>query len=261
MEYNTINVEIVGVVAQLKLNKPEVRNAFNEHMISELHKAITKLAEMPDIRVIVVTGEGTAFSAGADLDWMKRMGQSDFATNSRDAMALAYMLDAFYNCPKPVVARVNGSAIGGGMGLIAVCDIAVTEEKAIFSFSEVKLGLVPACIAPYIIRKAGENNTRELFMTGRRITAAEAKNLGLVNSIASADKLDVVVGELVNQLIASGPSAVSAVKKLIREVYHQSREEYIPYTAKLIARLRTSPEGKEGVMAFLEKRKANWIVE
>lgn len=240
------------------MNRPEVRNAFNERMVAEIHAALDALNTDPRVRVIVVTGAGSVFSAGADVDWMQRLGQADYETNYQDALNLARMLDALAECPKPTVARVNGPAVGGGTGLAAACDIAVADPAAFFSFSEVKIGLVPACIAPYVIRKVGEGRARELFITGRRIAAVEAERLGLVNKVASPSGLDDEVKGLLEQLLDAGPSAVTAAKRLVRDVPQQTREQYIQYTAKMIAELRTSSEGQEGTRAFLERRKPTW---
>lgn len=228
-------------------------------MIAEIHCAIAELGERSDVRAIVLTGEGTAFSAGADIDWMRRMGEAGFDENYQDALGLARMLDALDRCPKPTIARVNGPAIGGGTGLVAACDIAVAVMGAFFSFSEVKIGLVPACIAPYVMRKVGPGHARELFISGRRIDPKEARRVGLVNFVAAEGKLDEVVEGILKQLLSSGPEAISAAKRLVRETPNMSREQYIEWTARMIAELRTSAEGSEGVAAFLGKRKAEWV--
>jgi len=241
------------------MSRPEVRNAFDERMIQEIHRAVDELGGNSDVRAIVVTGEGSAFSAGADIDWMRRMGQLGFEENYQDALKLAYMLDALSMCPKPTVARINGPAIGGGTGLVAACDVAIADPKAFFSFSEVKIGLVPGCIGPYVVRKVGQGRARELFITGRRIYADEAERYDLVNKVAEEGKLDDEVEALLKQFLTSGPEAVHAAKRLVRDVPSQSREEYIKYTANMIAELRTGPEGQEGTKAFLEKRKPGWV--
>jgi len=256
--FTSIKVESSPEIARLTLNRPETRNAFDEIMISEIHQAVEELSANDAVRVIVITGAGTAFSAGANIDWMRRMGEEDFDANYQDALGLAHMLDAIATCPKPTIARVNGPAIGGGTGLVAACDIAVAVDSAFFSFSEVKIGLVPACIGPYVIRKVGEGRSRELFITGRRLTAKEGLDYGLVNFIVSPENLDAEVEELLKQIISSGPAAVASAKRLARAVPEMYREEYIEYTARLIAELRTSPEGREGTQAFLQKRKPYW---
>jgi methylglutaconyl-CoA hydratase len=240
------------------MSRPDVRNAFDERMIAEIHQAVNELGCRDDVRAIVVTGDGKAFSAGADINWMRRLGQADYETNYQDAFKLANMLDALYHCPKPTVARVNGPAIGGGTGLVAACDIAIADSGAFFSFSEVKIGLVPACIAPYVIRKVGQGRSRELFITGKRIYVPEAEKYGLVNLVADVGKLDSVVESILEQLLSSGPNAIDAAKRLIRDVPEQTRSEYIDYTARMIAELRTGQEGQEGTTSFLEKRKPDW---
>ena len=257
-DFETITLTISARVARITMSKPDVRNAFDERMIAELHQAVDEAGKRDDVRAVVITGEGSAFSAGANVDWMRRLGQADYETNHQDALKLAYMLDALASCPKPTIASVNGPAIGGGTGLVAACDVAIADPTAFFSFSEVKIGLVPACIAPYVIRKVGEGRARELFITGRRITAHEAERYGLVNHVADEGVLDFEVDALLEQLLSSGPDAISAAKRLVRNVPEQSREEYIEYTARMIAELRTSPEGQEGTRAFLEKRKPGW---
>lgn len=257
-QWETIQFEVEGRVARIILNRPEVRNAFDERMIAELRRAAEEVGKMEEVRAVVITGQGGAFSAGADVEWMRRMGQASHSENEADARLLAYMLDAVASVPKPMVARVNGPAIGGGSGLVAACDIVVAGEEAFFSFSEVKVGLVPACIAPYVIRRVGEGRARELFITGRRFTAREAFQYGLVDYLAPEGKLDEKVEEILVLLTTSGPKAVAAAKRLTREVVGMSRKEYIEYTSRMIANLRTSEEGREGVAAFLEKRKPKW---
>jgi len=258
-DYQTIKVEIRDRIGWITMARPEVRNAFDERMIPDIHKAIRELSANDDIRAIVVTGEGTAFSAGADIDWMRRMGQLGFEDNYQDALGLAFMLDALARCNKPTVARVNGPAIGGGTGLVAACDVAIADPKAFFSFSEVKIGLVPGCIGPYVVRKVGQGRARELFITGRRIDAYEAERYCLVNKVADEGKLDEEVNALLEQFLSSGPEAIDAAKRLVRDVPSMTREDYIKYTANMIAELRTSEEGQEGTKAFLEKRKPGWV--
>lgn len=256
--FSSLRIEERARSLWIILNRPETRNAFDEVMIAEIHQAVDFASEQPDIRAIVLTGEGTAFSAGANISWMERMGEADFETNYRDALGLANMLDALDRCPIPTIARVNGPAIGGGTGLVAACDIATAVDTAFFTFSEVKIGLVPACIAPYVLRKVGLAKGRELFITGRKMLAAEGRDSGLINFLAGADKLDEEVESLVAMIGGSGPKAVASAKCLVRDIPNLTRAEYIDYTARLIAELRTSSEGREGTRAFLEKRKPNW---
>ncbi len=257
--FETIKVEVSARVGTITMSRPEVRNAFDERMIAELHRAVNKLGGDDSVRAVVITGEGSAFSAGADVDWMRRMGRLGFEENYRDALGLARMLDAIARCPKPTVARVNGATIGGGTGLAAACDIAVAGAGAFFSFSEVKIGLVPACIAPYVIRKVGPGRARELFITGRRIDAVEAERIDLVNILSGEAELDDKVKDILEQLLSSGPHAIEAAKRLVTEVPNLTREQYIDYTARMIAELRTGPEGQEGTRAFLEKRRPEWV--
>lgn len=258
---NTIRLQRLGNIGWIVMNRPKVRNAFDEVMIEEIHYAFRNLSDDDDIRAIVITGEGTAFSAGADISWMKRMGEANFQANYDDALNLAHMLDAIYTSRKPTIARVNGPTIGGGTGIVAACDIAVASEKAFFSFSEVKIGLVPACIGPYVIDKIGKGRARELFISGRRIYAAEAEKYGLVNFVYEEDKLTTEVEELLGKLVSSGPQAIQFAKDLVSTVPGQTKEEFIEYTARMIAELRTSPEGREGTAAFLEKRRPSWFKE
>ncbi|MFN3820939.1 MAG: enoyl-CoA hydratase-related protein [bacterium] len=256
--WETIRIEVEGKIARLILNRPEVRNAFDERMIAEIHRAAEELSKMDSVRVVIITGEGRAFSAGADVEWMRRMGQASHTENEADAKLLAYMLDSVASIPKATLARVNGPAIGGGTGLVAACDVVVADDSAFFSFSEVKIGLIPACIAPYVIRRVGEGRARELFITGRRFTAREAFDYGLVDYLAPQGKIDEKIEETLALLTTSGPKAIASAKRLTREVVGMSRKDYIEYTARMIANLRTSDEGKEGISAFLEKRKPHW---
>jgi len=258
-EFTSISTRLVDSIQYITLNRPETRNAFDEVMISELCRAIEIASETQAVRVIVITGAGTAFSAGANIDWMRRMGVADFETNYQDALGLAQMLDAIATSPKPTVAKVNGPAIGGGTGIVAACDIAIGVDTSFFSFSEVKIGLVPACIAPHVMRKVGEGRSRELFITGRRIQAEEALQFGLLNFVAPTDKFEVEVEELLKQLLTSGPAAISSAKRLVRAIPDMYREESIAFTVRMIAELRTSKEGREGTAAFLAKRKPFWV--
>jgi methylglutaconyl-CoA hydratase len=232
----TIRVERTGAVARVILDRPDIRNAFNEVMIRELRQIMAELSGEPSLRVVVLTGEGKAFCAGADLHWMRRV--------------LSYTYDEIYDFPRPVVGRINGPAIGGGAGLVAVCDIVVAAEDAVFSFSEVKIGLVPACISPYVLKRVGERYLREYFLTGERLTAAKARECGLVNHVVPAAGLDAEVESHVQSLISSGPDALA--------VSDMTLDEAGPYTADMIARLRMSAEGQEGMSAFLERRKPKW---
>lgn len=243
------------------MNRPETRNAFDEIVISELSDAIKASLGDDDIRMLILTGEGTAFSAGANIDWMRRMGEANYEDNLKDANALADMLNILYNYPKPTIAKVNGPAIGGGTGLIAACDIAIAVDTTFFSFSEVKIGLVPACIAPYVVEKVGLSTAKELFISGRRFDAAEAKQNGLVNFVTSAEEFDKFLSQTIKQIATSGPEAIRSAKILLKEIKHLPRDEFIAFTARMIANLRMSEEGQEGISAFLNKRKPRWAVE
>ncbi len=210
------------------------------------------------MRVVVLTGEGKAFCAGADLHWMRKVVTYTYEQNYEDSLNLANLMREIYDCPKPVVGRINGPAIGGGTGLVAVCDIPVAAETAVFSFSEVKIGLVPACISPYVLKRVGERYGREYFLTGERLTAGKALQCGLVNRVTTADELDGVVDEIVGNLITSGPEALATCKRMVRMVGDQDLDQAGPATAEMIARLRMSAQGQEGMSAFLERRKPKW---
>lgn len=259
--YKTIILEINDRTARVILNRPEVHNAFNEVMLSEILDVCTGFAQDKSVRVVVFTGAGKSFCAGADIHWMKKMINFSYEENFADATVLAEAMNALYSMPQPTIARVNGSAIGGGMGLVTACDIAIAADHAKFSLSEVKIGLVPACIAPYVIRKAGQGPCREFFLTGERLTAARAKEGGLINKYVPPEELDREVDELVERLLTSGPNALAYAKKLIDRVPGMSWDEAKRFTADMIAQLRIGPEGQEGCAAFLEKRKPAWAVD
>ena len=255
MRSGVIEFGIEDRVARVTLARPDVRNAFDEVLIRELTEACGALG---DARVLVLTGEGSAFCAGADLSWMGKMKDYSFTENLADANALAAMLRALYDLPIPTIAAVNGPAIGGGNGLVAACDIAVASDRALFSLSEVKIGLVPACIGPYVIRKIGVAAAHELFLTGERIDAARAKSIHLVNDAVPHDRLMARVDEYVAMLLTSGPEALRMSKTLVQTVPGMPLDEAGPYTAEMIARLRISPEAQEGMAAFFAKRPPNW---
>jgi methylglutaconyl-CoA hydratase len=259
VEHDSVRVVREGPLARVILNRPEIRNAFNDEMLTGLREAFSELHGAPDIRAIVLTGEGTAFCAGADLHWMKRVVHYSFAENYEDSLRLAEMLHAVYTCPKPVIGRIQGPAIGGGTGLVAVCDIAIASDSAWFAFTETKLGLTPAAISPYLLKKMGERNLREHFLTGERFPAARAVALGLVNECVPAGELDAAVAAKVASVLTGGPQALAVTKDLLREIGERPLAENGPYTAEVIARLRMSDEGQEGMNAFLEKRKPRWV--
>jgi methylglutaconyl-CoA hydratase len=256
----TLNIALTGPVARVTLNRPEVRNAFNEGLIAELTAAFTELGARPDLRAIVLAAEGKAFCAGADLNWMKAMAGYSWDENHADAAKLADMLWAIYSCPVPVIARVQGDVYAGGVGLVACADIVVAADTAGFCLSEAKLGLLPATIGPYVVKALGEQASRRYFVTAERFSAAEAQRLGLVNEVVAADALDAKVDGLVAAITANGPAAVRACKQLVKDV---AGREITPAlrddTARRIADIRASDEGREGVQSFLTKRKPNWL--
>ncbi|KPJ74308.1 enoyl-CoA hydratase [candidate division TA06 bacterium DG_78] len=254
----TLIYEVKNNTAHVTLNRPEVHNAFNDTMINEVSTVFDDIEKRSDIRVVVLTGEGKSFCAGADLNWMKRVKDYSYEENLKESLDLAEMLYKIYASSKPTIARVNGTAIGGGTGLVAVCDIAIAASNAKFSFSEVKLGLIPACISPYVVKKCGEGRCREFFLTGKRLTADKACAAGLINQVVPLEEIDKVIEELVTQLISSGPAAIKKCKELLRRVPEMSLEEAKKYTAEVIAQLRISDEGQEGMNSFLEKRRPKW---
>lgn len=257
-KFSTIRCVTEGPVAKVILNRPEVHNAFNDIMITELLQVFSKLHDARDVRVVIFTGEGKSFCAGADLNWMKRVKDYSFEENLRESLDISELMYSIYSLPLPTIARVNGAAVGGGMGFVATCDIAVAASDARFSLSEVKLGLVPACISPYVIRKAGEGACREFMLTGERLTAEKAMRLGLVNEVVKPAELDNAVSGFVERLVSSGPNAIAICKELLRKVPAMSLDEAKKMTAEAIANLRVSDEGQEGMRAFLEKRKPRW---
>jgi methylglutaconyl-CoA hydratase len=247
-----------GEVARVRLARADRRNALDEGMIAGLREAFAAIESGPDIRVVVIEGEGEAFCAGADLAWMRRIGEADRETNRLDALNISAMFRAVADCPYPVLARVHGAALGGGAGLAAAADIAVADSKAVFGFTEVRLGIVPAVISPFVLRKVGAGDARRYFLTGERFSAAEALRIGLVQAIAEPDALDTTVDRLIGELLAGGPVAQREVKGLIERLRMTGEEEQAGLTADLIARLRASEEGREGMRAFLERRAPSW---
>ena len=257
--FETIRYVTKDMVAYITLNRPEVHNAFNDIMIKELIIVFKELKEKNEVRVVILTGEGKSFCAGADLNWMKKIKDYSYEDNLKESLDLAEMFYLIYSCPKPTIGRINGTAIGGGTGLVAVCDIAVASAEAKFSFSEVKLGLIPACISPYVIRKCGEGRCREFFLTGERITAEKALSAGLVNRVVPLEEIDKAVNEMAEQLRSSGPEAIKKCKELLSKVPQMTFDEFKRYTAEVIAQMRISEEGQEGMAAFLEKRNPKWL--
>jgi len=256
----TLVVEVRNSVAMVVLSRPEVHNAFDETLIDELTRALAALDADDSVRAVILLGAGRSFCAGADLDWMKRAAKYGHAENVADATALALMLATLAGLSKPTIARVHGSVFGGGVGLVAACDIAVAAHDATFSLSEAKLGLIPATIGPYVVEAIGARQARRFFLTAERFTAAEAFRIGLVHDIVPADTLDARVNEILGALLLAGPQAQAAAKDLIRAVAGQPIDDsVVADTAERIARVRASAEGREGVAAFLDKRAPAWV--
>lgn len=256
----TLEVQREGAVARVWLDRPDVRNAFNEAVVAELTATFTALAADPALRVVVLGGRGKAFCAGADLSWMRAMADYSWEQNRADAQALADMLWAIYSCPVPVIGRIHGDCYAGGVGLAAVCDILVAADVAGFCLSEAKLGLLPATIGPYVVRALGEQASRRYFVTAERFIAVQAQALGFVHAVCALDELDAKVDELVAAVAANGPMAVRACKQLVHDVAHRPVDAALREdTARRIADIRASAEGKEGVQSFLQKRTPSWL--
>ena len=249
-----------GGVARITLTQPEIRNAFSDEVIADITVAFRTAGERPDVRAIVLAAEGPAFCAGANLNWMRRMADYSRDENRVDAGLLAEMLRVIYECPKPTIARVQGDVYAGGMGLVACCDMAVAADTAGFCLSEVKIGLIPATISPYVIRAMGARASHRYFLTGERFSAQEAHRIGYVHEVVEAEQLDSVVDGWLKHLLSAGPDAVRACKRLVLDVAEREiNEQLIAATVEQIANIRASSEGKEGVQAFLNKRKPNWL--
>ena len=254
-------VSTQGPVARITLNRPDVRNAFNDEVIAELAQAFTQVGQDPQVRAVVLAADGPAFCAGADLNWMRRMADYTRAENLADAGALAEMLRTIHNCLKPTIARVQGDVFAGGVGLVAACDMAVSVDTATYCLSEVKLGLIPATISPYVIRAMGVRAAQRYFLTAERFSAVEAHRNGMVHEVVSADQLDAKVAELTQALVSASPNAVRSCKMLVNEVAGRDIDAaLIAKTVEGIADIRASAEGKEGVQSFLQKRKPAWLV-
>lgn len=246
-------------VVRLTLNRPDIRNAFDGVLINDLTATLNRLAEDAGIRALVLTGAGEAFSAGAEMGWMRDSGRQDSHENFQDALRLAELMQRLDAMPMPTIARVNGAAMGGGVGLTACCDMAVAAEDAVFALSEVKLGIIPGAISPYVLRAIGPRNARRYFLTGERFDAATACRVGLVHEVVPAGRLDTAVDGLLTELLTAGPKAVRAAKDLVSHVAHKEIDDLlIRDTAQRIARQRAGEEAKEGLGAFLEKRKPRW---
>lgn len=261
MVFETVLYKEEGPVARVTLNRPAVHNAFNGTMIEELIKIFKAVGKSESLRVVVLESAGSSFCAGADLNWMREVITYSYKENLRESNLVADMMEAINFCPKAVIAKVQGATIGGGTGLIAACDLVIASEKAFFSLSEVKIGLVPACIAPYVIARIGPGKARECFITGERLPAAKAVQIGLATEVVPPELLDQRVEEKVREILNNGPEAVAEAKSLVATVPGMKFGKAKKYTASLIARLRVSPEGQEGMDAFLNRRKAKWVVD
>jgi methylglutaconyl-CoA hydratase len=260
MTYDTLLVTVADKAATVTLNRPDLRNAFNEGAIAELARVFDELGRNDAVRAIVLAANGPSFCAGADLNWMKKMAGYSHDENHADAMRLAEMLRTIYLCPKPTVARVQGDCYAGGMGLVAACDIVVASEAAGFCLSEVKLGLIPATISPYVIKAMGEQAARRYFLTAERFDAAEAQRIGVAHAVVAPEALDATVAGIVKALVNNSPHAIRQAKTLVREIVGQPVDDaLLRDTAGRIAAIRASTEGREGVASFLEKRKPTWI--
>ena len=249
-----------GAAVRITLTQPEVRNAFSDEVIAEITAAFIDMGAREDVRVVVLAAEGPAFCAGANLNWMRRMADYSHAENVEDAGKLAEMLRVMYECPKPTIARVQGDVYAGGMGLVAACDLAVSVDSAHYCLSEVKLGLVPATISPYVIRAMGPRAAHRYFLTAERFTAAEALRIGFVHEVVVADQLDATVDGWVHALCNASPNALKAAKRLVQDVAEREiGAALIAETVRGIADIRASSDGKEGVQSFLQKRKPTWL--
>jgi methylglutaconyl-CoA hydratase len=260
MSFTTLRLELDGSVARIWLDRPELRNAFDDVVIRELGEAFAQAGAAPEVRAIVLGANGPAFCAGANLNWMRRAADFTREQNLQDAGALAAMLRAIHESPKPVIARVQGDVYAGGMGLVAACDIAISVDTAWYCLSEVKIGLIPATISPYVIRAMGVRAAQRYFLTAERFAAAEALRIGFVHEVVAADVLDAKVEQVVKALTGASPAAVGACKQLLRDVAGREIDDaLVAHTVQGIADIRASEQGREGVQAFLQKRKPGWL--
>jgi methylglutaconyl-CoA hydratase len=258
MIYETIDIERKNDILTVILNRPEVHNSMNEKLMKELTNCFKEISKDKNIRIIILTGKGKSFSAGADLNWMKKMVKYSKEDNIKDSRLLLDLYETISNCPKPIIGRINGHAFGGGIGLIAVCDITITTYGKKFAFSEVNLGIIPSVISTYVVRRIGLFNMKRLFLTGELFDSEYANKIGLIDHIVSDEDLDNEVRKHVKMLYSSGPKAIVEVYSLVNKYQKMNIEEYKKYTVKKIAELRVSDEGQEGINAFLEKRKTKW---
>lgn len=257
-DMSTVTLSLDGPVARVTLARPDVRNAFNAEVIEDLRQSFTRLSSDASVRAIVLAGEGSVFCGGADINWMRGALDLSYEQNALDAQRMSDMFRAIDRCTKPVIARIHGAALGGGAGLAAVCDRVIASAETLFGFTEVKLGIIPAVISPFVLAKIGESQARALFLTGERFDAARAQRIGLVHDVVELGALDAAVDGVVKELLSAGPRAVERAKALIVEVQRASYEESRELTADAIARQRVSDEGQDGLRAFLERRKAEF---
>ena len=261
MSYQFLAIRREGAVEYVALNRPDVRNAFNEQVIADLSNWAVRAQQDRGLRVVVFSGEGKVFSAGADAAWMAKMAAYSREDNVNDALAAASMFHAINTVPALVIGRIHGAALGGGSGLAAVCDVVVAEDKAIFGFTETKLGILPAMISPYVIAKIGQSAARELFLTGMRFDATRAKEIGLVHAVVPMPDLDLAVGRYVAEGLSASPTGLAAAKALIPKVAGRAAAEVMRLTAEAIADQRVSAEGQDGLNSFLTRAKPRWVVE
>jgi methylglutaconyl-CoA hydratase len=261
MTYQFLQVRREGAVEYVSLNRPDVRNAFNEVVIADLTAWAKAAHADPGLRVVVLSGAGKVFSAGADAAWMAKMANYSHDDNVADATAAATMFLSINTVPALVIGRIHGAALGGGCGLAAVCDVVVTETNAVYGFTETKLGILPAMISPYVLAKIGQSAARELFLTGMRFNAARAKEIGLVHRVVAESDLDAAVAEYVKEGLSASPTAIAAAKALIPKVADRAPADVMGITAEAIASQRVSPDGQDGLKAFLNKTKPRWVVE
>ncbi|MFL6579290.1 MAG: enoyl-CoA hydratase/isomerase family protein [Burkholderiales bacterium] len=256
---DTLQTELNAGVATVRMNRPDVHNAFDDALIAALTGELRRLEQLPAARVVVLAANGQSFSAGADLNWMRRMAGYSHDENLKDALALAGLMRVLDGMKKPTIAKVQGAAFGGGVGLVACCDIAIASTQASFSLSEVRLGLIPSVISPYVIAAIGERAARRYFLTAERFDAAEAKRIGLVHEVVAGGELDQTVANMIGHLLKGGPKALAAAKQLIVDVGRRPMDDHLAMeTARRIAAIRVDSEGREGIAAFVEKRAPDW---
>ena len=260
-KYETLNYESEDQIIIIRLNRPHVHNAFNKLMLDELVNILNEVNNSDEIRVVIFTGEGKSFSAGADLKWMKEIINYTYEENLKDSEMISKVFHAIYNLKKPVISAINGAAIGGGMGFVGASDIVISSDKAIFSLSEVRIGMVPACISPYLIKKVGEGALKELFISGMRFNPEKALEINLINHIVEHENLMDFTLKKAKELLLCGPNAIDVCKKLFLNVSDMSLKDAYNHTAQVVAKQRISEEAQEGMKAFLEKRKPSWYPE